>query len=108
MGKREVAGELPSSAAAAVAPSLAICPFDPCPVAAAAAAPPPRSPPATRLQGKYASLGFARTPTEWRNLAIFIGTISALLGGNWAVKAIGTSRTDSRRKAAVASLERDS
>ncbi len=41
-----------------------------------------------QLQGAYASLGFARSPAEWRNLAIIAGTIGSALGVNWVIKKV--------------------
>lgn len=57
-------------------------------------------------QGAYASLGFARTPTDWRNLAIIIGGIGSLLGGNWLVKKVQASNVNRKRAAALRELEK--
>ncbi|EFJ50017.1 hypothetical protein VOLCADRAFT_117033 [Volvox carteri f. nagariensis] len=56
--------------------------------------------------GAYASLGFARTPSDWRNLAIIIGVVSSLLGGNWVVKKVQASNVNRKRAAALRELEK--
>ncbi|KAG2496030.1 hypothetical protein HYH03_005952 [Edaphochlamys debaryana] len=57
--------------------------------------------------GVYASLGFARTPADWRNLAILIGTVSTALGANWMVKKAKASSVNRKRAAALRELEKD-
>lgn len=57
--------------------------------------------------GVYASLGFARTPSEWRNLAIVVGTVGSLLGANWAVKKFGIVQTNRKRERALKELQKD-
>ncbi|KAG2445045.1 hypothetical protein HYH02_008913 [Chlamydomonas schloesseri] len=57
--------------------------------------------------GAYASLGFARTPTDWRNLAIVIGTIGTALGANWMVKKVKASNKDRQRERAYKELTKD-
>lgn len=59
------------------------------------------------VQGTYASLGFARTPTDWRNLAIVIGTIGTALGANWMVKKVKASNKDRQRERAYKELTKD-
>lgn len=53
------------------------------------------------------SLGFARTPTDWRNALIAFIVIGSLVGGNSLVKKAKTARTTQQRKRALASLEKD-
>lgn len=68
--------------------------------------------PAQQLQrfalqaGAYASLGFARSPAEWRNLAIIAGTIGSALGVNWAIKKAKASNVNRKRAAALRELEK--
>jgi hypothetical protein len=69
------------------------------------AIPPGLPPPAS--QGRYATLGMARTPADWRNLTIFIVLVAGALGANSMYKSANTARTDRRRKQALASLEKD-
>ncbi|GLI71465.1 hypothetical protein VaNZ11_016691 [Volvox africanus] len=56
--------------------------------------------------GAYASLGFARSPSDWRNLAIIIGVVGSLLGGNWVVKKVKASNVNRKRAAALRELEK--
>ncbi|GFR44549.1 hypothetical protein Agub_g5820 [Astrephomene gubernaculifera] len=56
--------------------------------------------------GAWASLGFARTPSDWRNLAIVIGTVGTALGANWMVKKVNASRVNRKRAAALRELEK--
>lgn len=73
--------------------------------------PPPAPAPAPCLrhltsQGKYLSLGLAKTPADWRNAGLIFGSLGGLLTINWLVKTVGTARKDSKRKRALASLEK--
>jgi len=58
------------------------------------------------IAGTYVSLGIARTPTDWRNIAIVAGVAGSLLLGNWAVKQVTASRVTKRRQRALNELEK--
>jgi hypothetical protein len=58
-------------------------------------------------QGKYVSLGMMRTGRDWITASIVLAVLGVLLGGNSAYKGVSTARTNSRRKKALASLEKD-
>lgn len=58
-------------------------------------------------QGRYASLGFAQSGADWRNMIITIAVIGGLVGSNSMVKTYKTSRSAAQRKKALASLEKD-
>lgn len=61
----------------------------------------------THAQGKYASLGFLRTGRDWISLSVILVVLGAVFGGNSAYKSVNVARTNSRRKKALASLEKD-
>ena len=67
----------------------------------------PTLPPVPIVQGNYATLGMARTPTDWRNLAIVLFVVGSAVGINSAVKGASTARTNQRRKKALESLEKE-
>ncbi|KXZ46128.1 hypothetical protein GPECTOR_46g197 [Gonium pectorale] len=56
--------------------------------------------------GSWASLGFARTPADWRNLALVIGIVGTALGTNWAVKKVNANQASRKRAAALRELEK--
>lgn len=56
--------------------------------------------------GVYASLGFAKTTTDWRNLAILLFVVGGALGINWAVKEVGVARVNRKRQQALKELEK--
>lgn len=58
-------------------------------------------------QGRYATLGMARSATDWRNLTILLTVVGGALGANWAVKSVTTARSQQKRKKALESLEKD-
>jgi len=58
-------------------------------------------------QGKYISLGMMQTGRDWLRTAIIIGALAVALGGNSAYKSLTAARSNSRRKKALASLEKD-
>ncbi len=58
-------------------------------------------------QGSYASLGICRSPADWRNMAVFLGIVGTLLGVNYGYKAMGTRTSSTKRKKALAELEKD-
>uniref|UniRef100_A0A7S0RVC1 Translocon-associated protein subunit alpha n=1 Tax=Chlamydomonas leiostraca TaxID=1034604 RepID=A0A7S0RVC1_9CHLO len=58
------------------------------------------------IVGTYASLGICRTPEQWRNMAIFLAVVGAVIGGNAAAKGFSTTRTNTRRKKALQELEK--
>jgi translocon-associated protein subunit beta len=49
----------------------------------------------------------ARTPTDWRNLAIVLFVVGSAVGINSVVKGASTARTNQRRKKALESLEKE-
>lgn len=57
-------------------------------------------------QGSYVSLGLARSPADWRNIAIVVGVIGALVGGNAAVKSANTASVSRKRQRALKELEK--
>ena len=58
-------------------------------------------------KGSYATLGFAKTTTDWRNLAVVLAVVGGLLGANSAVKSVTAARTTQKRRRALESLEKD-
>ncbi|PNH08416.1 hypothetical protein TSOC_005021 [Tetrabaena socialis] len=56
--------------------------------------------------GAYASLGFAKTPADWRNMAIVVGLVGSALGANFAVKKVKSSTVNRKRAAALRELEK--
>uniref|UniRef100_A0A7S0V245 Translocon-associated protein subunit alpha n=1 Tax=Polytomella parva TaxID=51329 RepID=A0A7S0V245_9CHLO len=56
--------------------------------------------------GAYISLGFARTPSEWRNLILFVITVGGFFGGNWAVKQYNIATSNRRRAQAIKEVEK--
>lgn len=52
------------------------------------------------------SLGLARSPADWRNIAIVVGVIGALVGGNAAVKSANTASVSRKRQRALKELEK--
>lgn len=61
----------------------------------------------SHTQGQYVSLGMMRTPRDWLVGAVVFTLLAALFGGNSAYKSVTGARAASRRKAALASLEKD-
>lgn len=59
------------------------------------------------IVGNYATLGLAKTPADWRNLAIVLVVVGSAVGINSAVKGASTARTNQRRKKALESLEKE-
>lgn len=57
-------------------------------------------------QGVYASLGFARTPSDWRNLAILVFLVGGFFGVNWSIKTFNTNQTNRKRVKALQELEK--
>lgn len=57
--------------------------------------------------GVYASLGFARSSADWRNMSLVVGVIGALLGINWGIKKVGLAKTNRRREKALKDLAKD-
>lgn len=58
------------------------------------------------MQGAYASLGFARSAADWRNLAILIGVVGSIIGANWATKRFKAAGVVRRREKALKELEK--
>lgn len=56
--------------------------------------------------GSYASLGFAKSATDWRNLAIVFGVVGTVLGVNWSVKRFKAAGVNRRREKALKALEK--
>lgn len=59
-----------------------------------------------RCQGAYLSLGIAKSSTDWRNIAIVAGLVTALLGGNWVYKATTSATVTRKRHRALQELEK--
>lgn len=59
------------------------------------------------IAGRWVTLGMARTPTDWRNLAIVLLVVGGAIGGNSVYKQGSKARTDRQRKKALESLEKD-
>lgn len=57
--------------------------------------------------GRYASLGMLRTTRDWLVAGASFAVLAALFGGNSAYKAASSARASSRRRAALAALEKD-
>ncbi|GAX77811.1 hypothetical protein CEUSTIGMA_g5254.t1 [Chlamydomonas eustigma] len=58
------------------------------------------------ITGTYASLGLARTPEHWRNIAVVGGLVALLLGGNWVYKASSSAAVSRKRSRALQELEK--
>lgn len=59
------------------------------------------------LVGSYASLGIARSPSDWRNIAIVLGLVGAVVGGQAVMKASSKASVSRKRQRALKELEKD-
>ena len=59
------------------------------------------------VQGLYASLGICKTPVDWRNMAILVGSITAILAVNFTMKGVSTARVTRKRNRALQALEKE-
>mmetsp|Transcript_8076 Transcript_8076/g.21493 ORF Transcript_8076/g.21493 Transcript_8076/m.21493 type:complete len:237 (+) Transcript_8076:39-749(+) len=57
--------------------------------------------------GRYATFTLVRTAEDWTKLGIFVGVVGGLLGVNWLVKQISSTRSSSQRRKALQQLEKE-
>lgn len=58
------------------------------------------------IAGSYASLGMAKSPSEWRNVAVIVGVLGAIVGGNLAFKSVSSAKHSRKRSKALRELEK--
>lgn len=58
------------------------------------------------MQGAYASLGFAKSAADWRNLAILLAVVGSLLGANFFTKQYKAANVSRKRERALKELEK--